>query len=77
MCVCVCHSVVSDSETPWIPLSLEWTAIPFSRIFPTNKSNLGLLYCKKTLYGLSHHGLGTIFTVFITILAGLSLASVG
>ena len=83
MCVCLNHSVKSDPETPWIPLSLEfsrqvleWIAIPFSRIFPTEELNLGVPYCRKILYGLSHQGLGTIFTVFIMILTGLSPASV-
>ena len=36
---------------------LEWVAIPFSReIFQTQELNLGLLYCRKILYHLSHHG---------------------
>ena len=34
---------------------LEWVAIPFSKgIFPTQRSNLGLLNCKHILYHLSH-----------------------
>ena len=36
---------------------LEWVAISFSRgIFPTQGSNPGLLYCRQTLYQLSHKG---------------------
>ena len=34
---------------------LEWDAMPFSRrIFPTQRSNLGLLHCRWILYCLSH-----------------------
>ena len=34
---------------------LEWVAVPFSRgIFPTQGSNLGLLYCRQMLYRVSH-----------------------
>ena len=37
---------------------LVWVAIFFSRgIFLTQGSNLGLLPCRQTLYGLNHHGL--------------------
>ena len=32
---------------------LKWVAIPFSRIFPTQGSNLGLLHCRRMLYHLS------------------------
>ena len=36
---------------------LEGVAIPFSRgIFPTQGSNLGLLYCRWVLYCLNHQG---------------------
>ena len=35
---------------------LEWVAVPFSRIFPTQESNLGLLHCRKILYQLSYQG---------------------
>ena len=35
---------------------LEWVAVPFSRIFPTQESNLGLLHCRRILYQLSHEG---------------------
>ena len=60
--------VVSNSATPWssLPCSsihgifqtrvLEWVAIPFSRIFPTQGSNPGLLHCRQMLYHLSHQG---------------------
>jgi len=33
---------------------LEWVAISFSRIFPTQGLNPGLLHCGQTLYHLSH-----------------------
>ena len=39
-----------------LPRILEWVAIPFSRIFPTQELNLGLLYCRQILYQLSHQG---------------------
>ena len=32
----------------------EWVAIPFSRIFPTQGLNPGLLLCREILYHLSH-----------------------
>ena len=36
---------------------LEWVAHPFSRgIFPTQKSNWGLLHCRWILYQLSYAG---------------------
>ena len=36
---------------------LEWIAGSFSGgIFPTQGSNLGLLHCRQTPYGLSHQG---------------------
>ena len=36
---------------------LEWVAMPFSRgIFPTQRSNSGLLHCSRILYHLSHQG---------------------
>ena len=36
---------------------LEWVTIPFSRgIFPTQRSNPGLLLCRLILYQLSHQG---------------------
>ena len=67
-CVCVSHSVVSDSWDPMdcsLPGShvhrilqariLEWVAIPFSRVgFPTPSLNLGHLHCRQILYHLSH-----------------------
>ena len=62
-CVCVSHSVVSNSATPWTvahqpPLSMAfsrqeyWSALPFplQGIFPTQESNSGLLHCGKILY---------------------------
>ena len=36
--------------------TLELVAIPFSRIFLTQGSNLGLLHCRQILYHLSHLG---------------------
>ena len=35
---------------------LEWVAISFSRIFLTQGSNLGLLYCRQVLYHLTYYG---------------------
>ena len=35
---------------------LEWVAIHFSRIFPTQRSNTGLPHCRWILYQLSHQG---------------------
>ena len=35
---------------------LEWVAISFSRVFPTQGLNLGLLHCRQILYYLSHQG---------------------
>ena len=35
---------------------LEWTAIFFSREFPTQGSNPALPHCRQTLYHLSHQG---------------------
>ena len=35
---------------------LEWVAISFSEIFPTQGLTLGLLHCRQTLYHLSHQG---------------------
>ena len=62
-CVCVSHSVVSNSATPWTvahqpPLSMAfsrqeyWSALPFplQGIFPTQESNSGLLHCGQILY---------------------------
>ena len=35
---------------------LEWVAIPFSEIFPTQRLNPGLLHCRWILYCLTHLG---------------------
>ena len=35
---------------------LEWVAIPFQGIFPTQGLNLGLLHRGQILYRLSHQG---------------------
>ena len=35
---------------------LEWVAISFLGIFPTQGSNLGLPHCRQTLYCLNHQG---------------------
>ena len=37
--------------------TVEWVAISFSRIFPTQGLNLGLLHCSQILYHLSHQGI--------------------
>ena len=69
LCVCVSHSVVSNSVTPWTvahqaSLSMEF----FSKntgvcchsllqgIFPTQGLNLGLSYCRHILYCRSPQG---------------------
>ena len=33
---------------------LEWVAISFSRVFPTQRLKLGLQHCRQILYHLSH-----------------------
>ena len=61
------HLVVSDSfqshgllhGSPWILQAriLECVAIPFSQgIFPTQRSNPGLLHCRQILCQLNHQG---------------------
>ena len=35
---------------------LEWVAVPFFRIFPTQGLNLGLPHCRQILYQLSYQG---------------------
>ena len=65
----VCHSVVSNSVTPWTvarqaPLSMGfsrpeyWSGwpFPFQGIFPTQGSNPGLLHGQQILSRLSHQG---------------------
>ena len=67
--MCVSCPVVSNSATMDCSLPgssvhgilqariLEWVTILFSRaIFPTQESNLGLLYCRQIQYQLSHQG---------------------
>ena len=45
---------------------LEWVAISFCKaIFPTQGSNLGLLCCRRILYGLSHQGSHNSYNVLI------------
>ena len=56
-CMCVSHSVVSDSVTPQTSLSMGfsrqeyWSGLLFllQRIFPTH-----LLHCRQILYHLSY-----------------------
>ena len=36
--------------------TLEWVAISFSRGFPSQGLNSGLLHCRQILYHLSHQG---------------------
>ena len=60
-CAELSHSVVSDSVTPWaVALQariLQWVAMPSLKgIFPTQKSNQGLLHCRQILYQLSYQG---------------------
>ena len=69
LCCAQSLSCVQLFVTPWpvtcqAPLSmgilqariLEWVAIPSSRVFPTQRSNPGLLHCRQILYHLSHEG---------------------
>ena len=72
VCVCVSHSVMSDSlwpsglqlsrlRCPWNSQlrTLEWVAIPFSRgsSQPRNQTRvLSLPHCRQILYHLSYHG---------------------
>ena len=60
-------TVVQLCPTLWDPIDytvhgilqarkLEWVAIHFSRIFPTQRSNTGLPHCRWILYQLSHQG---------------------
>ena len=55
-----CHSVMSDSATPWtvarqVPLSMEfsrqeyWIDLPFPSPSPTQGLNLGHLQCRHIL----------------------------
>ena len=59
---------------------LEWVAISFSEIFPTQGLTLGLLHCRQTLYHLSHQGsptrwLKTTEIYPVTVLEARSLKS--
>ena len=67
--VCVSHSVMFDSATPWAAghqLLCPWDSTAkntgvgchslLQGIFPTQGSNLGLLHCRQILYCLSHQG---------------------
>ena len=67
--LCVSHSVVSDSATPWTgaqqaPLSMNSPGKNsevgchslLHRIFPTQGLNRGLWHCRQILYHLSHQG---------------------
>ena len=59
-----CHSVVSDSATPWTTHSMEFSRPEYwggslsllQGIFPTRGSNRGLPHCRQILYQLSHKG---------------------
>ena len=68
----VCGSVAQSCLTPCDPVDcsppgssvhgnlqariLEWVAIPFSGIFPTQGLNPGHLHCRQILYHLNHQG---------------------
>jgi len=56
LCPTLCDSMDYRVNGIFQARILEWVAVPFSRIFPTQESNLGLLHCKKILYQLSHQG---------------------
>ena len=59
MCVCVSHSIMSDSATPWNSPGKNTGVGSHSLlqgIFPTKGSNLGVLYCRQILYHLSYQG---------------------
>ena len=69
-CVCVSHSVMSNSlQPPWTGAHQAFLSMEFSRqdywsdlqfpsqeIFPTQGLNPSLLPCRQILYSLSHHG---------------------
>ena len=62
VCVCISHSVVSDSliPCPWNSPGKNTGVCCHSLlqgIFPTQKSNLGLPHCRQILYPLSHQAL--------------------
>ena len=79
-------SVVSDSATPGSqgPTRLlhPWDSpgrntgmgchFFLQKIFPTQGSNLGLPYCRQTLYHLSHQGSPSSLLRIMFILAGIS-----
>ena len=69
MCVCVSHSVVSDSATPWTVAHQDprpWDSPGknpglgyhslLQGIFSIQGSNLDLPHCRRILYHLSHQG---------------------
>ena len=66
MCAQSCPALCSPTECSppgssvhgiFQPRVLEWVChFLLQRIFPTQGSNLGLLYCRQTLYPLSHQG---------------------
>ena len=61
---CESRSVMSDSATPWTIQSMEFSSQNtgvgslslLQGIFPTQRWNPGLPYCKQILYQLSHKG---------------------
>ena len=75
--------IVSDSLQPhglylYLPVQpqarvLEWVAISFSGILPTQGSNPGLAHCRQTLYRLSHQGRPKPQTSAQNLVLGISL----
>ena len=49
-----CSPTVSSVHGIFQARLLEWVAIPFPAIFPTQGSNSSLLHCRHILYFLSH-----------------------
>ena len=63
---------VAYQATPSMGFSSQeyWSGLPFllQGIFPTQRSNLGFLHCRQTLYRLSHQGILHNFFLLATIL---------
>ena len=50
---------------PWNSPGKYWTGLPFllQGIFPTQRSNLGLLHCRQILYHVSHVYIITVYVI--------------
>ena len=65
LCLALCNAM--DCNLPGFSVHgilqariLEWVVIPFSRGFPTEGLNTGLLHCRQILYHLSHQEISLI-----------------